>query len=220
MKKYLLFFVFFLLLFQSLLGQKKVIGKMDLNVGFLYTNDIQINKILKTKDLPEVKSLNNYIGINIDVYYRKLIFSTEGGILNSRSKKEDYSTNLSGLVGTIGLGYSFLKTNNVNVSLLGFVSAIPTVIKLSYDKSSIDMGSLDPKINSGLVSLNYNPINFGINLRSTFFNNSTIPIGISFSYEIGINKPEIKSDYATILNSGTETGDRLSIKLSVPIRNY
>ncbi|MEZ4906112.1 MAG: hypothetical protein R2771_00310 [Saprospiraceae bacterium] len=220
MKKYLLFFVFFLLLFQSLLGQKKVIGQLDLNVGFLYISDIQINKILKTNDLPEVKLLNNYIGINIDVCFRKFIFSTEGGILNSRSKKEEYSTNVSGLMGAIGLGYSFLKTDNVNVGLLGFVSVIPTEIKLSYDKSSVDMGSLDPKINSGLVNLNYTPINFGINLKSTFFNNSTIPIGISFSYEIGINKPEVKSDYANISNPVKEKGDRLSIKLSILINKY
>lgn len=220
MKKIIFYFVFLFLFFQNLAGQNNISGRLDFNVGFQYFNDIQFNKILETKNLPEVNSLNSFVGFNLDVYIKKFIFSPEFGLINSRSKKDDYRTDLSGLVGTIGLGYSLLKTSNVNISLLGFISAIPTVIKLSYDKSSIDIGSLDPKINSGLVNLNYMPINFGINLRSTFFNDSTFPIGISFSYELGINKPEIKSDYATILNSVDEKGDRISVKLSVPIKKY
>lgn len=220
MKKIIFYFVLLILFFQNLTGQNNILGRLDFNVGFQYINDIKLNEILETKNLPKVNSLNSVFGFNLDVNFKKFIFSPEFALINSTTNKDDYSTKVSGLVGTIGLGYSLLINNNDKVSLLGFVSAIPTVIKISYDKSSIDISSLDPKINSGLVNLNYTPINFGINLRSSFFNDSTFPLGISISYEFGIRQPEIKSDYATILNSIKEKGERISVKLSVPLKKY
>lgn len=201
-------------------AKNKVEGAFYGAVATSFWSHFSINQTLSSNDLKTISLVMPSAGLGTSLKYKRFQASVGFNFMTGRGKADQSSYKFNAIPLDLNLGYDVINIAGSSISAGLTMDYIPTSLELYTKEGVIDIGSINPAVQPGLVKLYNSFFLLGPYLSIDWFPESDFPIRTIVSFEFNPNREVWKSEYATLTNAPAEDGNRISIKIILPFTTW
>ena len=186
-------------------ASKKVCTNLYVGIGAQVHDDLNINKNLRLKNLPEVQNVISEFVVGMNIFGEKFSGAGEFGLMYSNPEKDGKENKYYGFNSRLKFHYNLINKEKIAFTSGINVASTSSSLDVYSSSNTIDLNDLEPNNNSGHLNLKNQMYYAGPSLSVYLFRKS-FPIQINAAYEIGFTRGRWKSDFGSVLNTVNESG--------------